>query len=449
MKILWLYGSNKKWDTINHWYHMDWVRIIKQQSNIELMAYGWNLEKVWNDLAPISFNSIITAKDLKKEFDFDVIIMDNKNRFLMNSEKNKTKMWLDKSFFNNLDNTPKIMIEGDYHQHTKYWYKEINVDLLLHRHVSNIKRSKIDFPYIKSMWLPCSVDINKFKPDTSIQRNQLICFIGGWAEGWYPYRNLAAKILNPTNLSKQYKNRLLGQNYITCLQSYVSHLSCSSKYNITTAKMFEIMASGSVLLTDEGIDYGLKELFTDESYCTYKRDGSDVIEKTKLIINEPTYRDLVTKRAIQCITEKHTHEIRAQELIDIIEKNFRIGNSLFAKKEIPIKESKVFGEYTKNKLYNQLISLDIKFWLLEDSCLEAIIYHKLTKNTLHIGVQSSEIKELIESKIQDNNLFITIEPDRKIKKVNIIHEKGIYVPMPVITYLKHFTGTNWKTLLHG
>jgi spore maturation protein CgeB len=89
--------------------------------------------------------------------------------------------------------------------------------------------------------------------------------------------------------------------------------------------MFEIMASGSVLLTDEGDDYGLRELFVDDSYCTYKRDGSDIIKKAKLIINESGYRDLITKQAIKCITEKHTHKIRAKELIDIIEKNFKMG----------------------------------------------------------------------------------------------------------------------------
>jgi len=480
MKILWLYGSNEMWDSINHWYHMDFANVLKQQPNVDLMAYGWNLETVWKELAPITFNPIITAKDLKAEFDFDVIIMDNKNRFFRDPRKKKTTQWLSDSFFDGMNNIPKIMIEGDYHQHkiqylSEDWFMRTKIDLLLHRHVSNVKRSLIDFPYIKSGWLPCSVDINKFKPNPNIQRTPLVCFIGGWSPGLYTYRNIAAKNLAPSNLLKVYNQRLLGQDYIDCLQSYVSHLNCSSKYSITTAKMFEIMASGSVLLTDESDDYGLKELFVDESYCTYKRDGSDVIKKANLIINEPNYRDLVTNRAINCIKEKHTHEIRAKELIKTIETNFKISPSLPLKlwlidklcstkelKElIQFKQPKSFDnahitlqkespkepiiELTVEELYNKLISLNIKFWLLKETCFEVILYHKLPKNKLQIGVESEEIKELIENKVPCDKLSITIDPNRPIKKM-IVNEKEINVPMPVTKYLERFTGKNWRDL---
>ena len=34
MNILWLYGSVTKWDAINHWYHLDFARILAKQLNI-------------------------------------------------------------------------------------------------------------------------------------------------------------------------------------------------------------------------------------------------------------------------------------------------------------------------------------------------------------------------------------------------------------------------------
>ena len=88
--------------------------------------------------------------------------------------------------------------------------------------------------------------------------------------------------------------------------------------------MFEVMSSGGVLLTDKGNRYGLKKLFYKDTYCTYKRDGSDIVKKARMIINEPTYREHLTSRALKCIQERHTHEIRAQELLRILRREFNL-----------------------------------------------------------------------------------------------------------------------------
>jgi hypothetical protein len=230
--------------------------------------------------------------------------------------------------------------------------------------------------------------------------------------------------------------------------------------------MFEIMASGSVLLTDEADDYGLKELFVDESYCTYKRDGSDVSEKASMIINDSAYRDSVTKKAVQCIQEKHTHETRAKELIAIITKNFKISNQLpfklwlidklcssnelhqIIKTKQPnlIINSNIELELTTNELFNLLISLNIKFWLLKETCLEAIIYRRLSQEKLIVGVQSSQIKEFVESKIQNHKLSIIVDSNRETKKMMIIHEQGIVVPKPVVGYLEKVFGKEFEKL---
>jgi hypothetical protein len=227
------------------------------------------------------------------------------------------------------------------------------------------------------------------------------------------------------------------------------------------------MASGSVLFTDAAEDYGLSELFPNNSYCTYKRDGSTVIEKAKFIINEPAYRDSVTSKAVKCMQEKHTHEIRAKELIKIIEKKFNISESSLPlklkminkmcsideiQKILQIKQSNLpdtsialsNNKLTIYELYNKISSLNIKFWLLKESCLEVMLHCKLPENQLTIGVETSEIRELIKNTIQDDRVIIFIEPNRFVKKMMRIHENGILVPKPVVEYLAKLYGNEIK-----
>ena len=120
------------------------------------------------------------------------------------------------------------------------------------------------------------------------------------------------------------EHRYSDVRYIKYLQSYLSHLNCGSVFNIETAKMFEIMACGSVLLTNETDKDGLKDLFYKDSYCTYKEDYSDLIIKVNRIIKDKEYRKYITTRAIKCIGERHTHEIRIKELLKIIKENYGI-----------------------------------------------------------------------------------------------------------------------------
>ena len=479
MKILWLYGSNKKWDAINHWYHMDWTKVIKKQPNVQLIAYGWNLDKMWKELTPIPFDIKITGKDIKKEFNFDVIIINNKNRFFINPLKRKTTGWLSDNFFDGLLNIPKIILEGDYHQHRRGYISEdflekVGIDLILHRHLANVKLAQKDFPNIKSGWLPCSVDNTIFKPNYSITREKKICLIGGWSPKVYTHRNLAGSFLLPTGLLKQYKQRLLGQDYVNCLQSYIGHINGSSKFDLTTAKMFEIMASGSVLLTDKSNEYGLKELFVNDSYCVYERNGLDIVEKSKLILNDKFYRNHIIKRAIKCIKERHTHEIRAGELIEIIARTFgmtykaKTSKNIFGRIEqffkkddtnsIPIItntikpveeneapdvssilslpntefENKVIALKNEEKI-RKLNSKNIKICVLKQTCYNILFNNKIG-DTLDIVVEKSDKSKRI---LGESFEFLPIP---KETKRFIYKNMEIYIPYPILPYLKNVYG---------
>ena len=320
MKILWLFKYKSNWN-FNHWFHMDFAYKLAEYSNIELKSYGKDMTLGYPKLDLQPYNKKTTIDSLKEKFDFDIIIIDGKSR-VTNSRGRIDILPKD---FNKFNKTPKIVIEGDYHNYkTDFkWYSNNGIDIILHRHSNNVKKGEIDLPNIKHVWFPCSVDIDIFKPDSNIIRKDEIGFIGG-QNVCYVHRNNVIKILNKNKLIDISKHRYSDERYIKYLQSYVSHINCGSVFNIETAKMYEIMACGSVLLTNESDKDGLKDLFYKDSYCTYKEDYSDLLDKVKRIIRNKNYRKYITTRAIKCISERHTHEIRVKQLLKIIKENYGI-----------------------------------------------------------------------------------------------------------------------------
>ncbi|GAG57039.1 unnamed protein product [marine sediment metagenome] len=115
------------------------------------------------------------------------------------------------------------------------------------------------------------------------------------------------------------KGRIYGNNYVKCLQSYVSHLSCSSLYDLCAGKTLEIAASGSVLLTNTFA--GIDRLFDTEKQCymEYKPDGSDIVNIARKVLNDRALVKEITSNAIEYIRDNHTYVHRIKELLRILE----------------------------------------------------------------------------------------------------------------------------------
>jgi len=327
LKILWLYRYAPHYD-FDKWLHMEFAKAIKEHDGIDLMAYGLNLHQGYPDLAPISYNKHITLQKIHECFPFDVIICNTKSRMFENylppnypfsTQKGyEVNPWLPSDFKD--WECPKIMIEEDYHYELNDdWYFKNRFDLILQRHYPHAKRGE----NVKMIWFPFSVDTKLFCPK-SIERVRKVCFVGSCTNA-YPHRKeVSLRLSKVEPIFKDYKNILHGQDYIDNLSGYISHLCCSSMFNITPAKLTEIMASGSLLFTNNNNEYGLQKLFPEGSYITYEEDYSDVVEKARWAVDNGPERDAMIAKGLECINKKHTHQIRIDELREIIRKEFKI-----------------------------------------------------------------------------------------------------------------------------
>lgn len=317
MKIIWFYKYVPEYNFDKH-FHLDYVRDIKSMG-LDIVVYGKNVEQGYPDLVEIPYDEDMEWNRLIKDLKADIAILNTKSRMFDHYSphtKEAFGCWLPKGWGKS-KKIPKIMIDEDRHyEYNNKWEKKSGIDLIFERHYSNYLRSLKFKPKIKTEWLPFSVDTKVFKP-TGKERINKICFAGHFTEP-YPERKLACDILD-TNVDIFCHKEKINDDYIKCLQEYVCHLSGSSIYNISAAKNFEIMSSGSLLLTDRfpGID----ELFPRDCYCSFKKDGSDIEEKAEIIFNDKDYVRETVEKGVQHIKTYHNNFIRTCQMLSSIKEN--------------------------------------------------------------------------------------------------------------------------------
>jgi len=196
---------------------------------------------------------------------------------------------------------------------------------------------------IPAIWLPFSASdefYTEWSSDYLDKRNKRIVY-RGTTRGQYPYmvRRNAISILEESGLlagakvskrnKKKYSVRI--HNYPRDLKLYVGGLSCAwSDWGETPLKTFEIMASGTCLLTQQFNSIVRRELFDnrDDIYVTYKDDCKDIIKKAEGILYNMDKTKEITKNALDLINKNHLDKHRMKELYDILE-------ALVKGKEIP------------------------------------------------------------------------------------------------------------------
>jgi spore maturation protein CgeB len=312
MKILWLYSYSSNYN-LDKWFHLELVRWMKA-NGYDIQAYGPGLEREYRDIAPFRYNPYISWDEVVKTTGADVAILNTKSRqfhYYSPHTKIYTGCYLNPGFETSTI-IPKVVIEEDDHYETDgIWYQKNGINLVLQRHYSQAQRNW----GVKTLWYPFSVDEQIFAPST-VYRNNRICFAGHMTDP-YPCRRVVCENLSKKNLIDVFQNReKVDMQYVLCLQQYVAHLSTPSIYDISAAKNFEIMSSGSVLFTPRFS--GIDKLFPKDAYCEINIDGSDCVEKATRIINDEEYRKITAERGRQCILENHTNSIRTKELINIL-----------------------------------------------------------------------------------------------------------------------------------
>lgn len=99
----------------------------------------------------------------------------------------------------------------------------------------------------------------------------------------------------------------------------------TSTVNEINMRVFEAMASGSMLLTDKAPGSGLEELFTDRIHLVYYSTESDLISLADYYLKHDDERECIAKTGMTEVLEKHTYDCRIISMIDKIISSEKMG----------------------------------------------------------------------------------------------------------------------------
>lgn len=242
---------------------------------------------------------LVKSKDIYEKYKPDVIMCHAQHPLL-------------NGFFKNIP-CMKAVVSVDFHKLVKKndfsFYKTNDFDLVINRgFISEKHKEHLRAP---SIWLPWSADEKIFFP--SDKRENKIGFIGSKGTKSYEIRNKAIEKLSKSGILRVHNKSY--ENYPKILRSYKCILS-SSEMDLAHAKLFEIMASGTVALVSPFI--GSNILFNSKCYVEYKKDASNIVNRATKILKDNKLFNVISINARNEILEKHTDNIRIRELYFIL-----------------------------------------------------------------------------------------------------------------------------------
>ncbi|ODS33878.1 MAG: hypothetical protein SCARUB_00949 [Candidatus Scalindua rubra] len=88
-----------------------------------------------------------------------------------------------------------------------------------------------------------------------------------------------------------------------------------SVLNGLAMRVFEVLASGSMLLTDEAKGSGLTELFQDRKHIVIYRNEKELLELANYYLRNDDEREDIAIEGMEKVLKEHTYDHRAEEMI--------------------------------------------------------------------------------------------------------------------------------------
>lgn len=168
---------------------------------------------------------------------------------------------------------------------------------------------------IPTDWLPLACDPEVHRPH-ALQRTRDVCFVGRNTSG--TRRKLLSLILN------QFPNSFVGERYFEDFATTYSEskigFNCSVK-NDVNMRVFETLACGPLLVTNDLADNGQEELFTSDKHLVTYREPEEMLEKIRFYLRHEEVRQAIAQSGQIEATTRHTYRHRMISLLESIERS--------------------------------------------------------------------------------------------------------------------------------
>lgn len=89
----------------------------------------------------------------------------------------------------------------------------------------------------------------------------------------------------------------------------------NSVSNGLAMRVFEVMASGSMVLADEAIGSGLTDLFEDRKHLVIYKNENELIELADYYLNNDNEREEISAEGMKKVLNEHTYLHRAEDMV--------------------------------------------------------------------------------------------------------------------------------------
>ena len=186
-----------------------------------------------------------------------------------------------------------------------------NVDIVLNA----IESDQSLFKNRKTIYFPNAYPSDLISPLTEVEKKYFLGFCGTP----FQYRvNLMDFIEKQLSLKIQKDSYVLGDGMVKSINSYNVHLNYSDNDDINY-RVFETLGTKTCLLTSkvENLDTFFVDMEDIVMYSTF----DEALDKIKILQKNPDLISKISESGYKKVIENHTFDIRAKELIKIIEKH--------------------------------------------------------------------------------------------------------------------------------
>jgi glycosyltransferase involved in cell wall biosynthesis len=316
-----------------------WVNVLRKEGWLNRAFYPI---ADWNDDEPVEDNGLF---DYLKNPQSDLILLLG---FDWHSQPlHKTLKWQERwancpikkiAIVNEMCSSPIV-------QRCEEWQKSVSlalhssmpcVDAVIFNHEPDL-----EFLYNKenifkpSIFQPFAIDPEFFSSNIEFYQRQPKAFFRGNVTSFYDsesyiqrQRILEGIRYNNNVCLKEFQQEFLLKDYTNDLQEYQILLNLPSISPTLTARVFESMGCGGVLIQSNIIGQKSTQLFQDwEHLVFYDSDNhNDLIEKVKYLIKNPDIAQRIANNGYHICHQKHTLKCRVEEILLWLNQDFKITN---------------------------------------------------------------------------------------------------------------------------
>jgi 2-polyprenyl-3-methyl-5-hydroxy-6-metoxy-1,4-benzoquinol methylase len=170
-----------------------------------------------------------------------------------------------------------------------------------------------------ALWLPLACD-----PELHGQRETAkqfdVCFVGNLFAG--PRADLLDRI------QRRFPNTFVGQRYFEEMaQTYSASRIVFNRSirNDVNMRVFEALASGSLLMTNDLTENGQAEMFRDGVHLATYQDAEDLLDKVRFYLAREGVRERIAAAGRQEVLARHTYRHRMETLLTQVAKGMPSG----------------------------------------------------------------------------------------------------------------------------